>query len=192
MGMDAHLLVCRSSYISHLGRNLAGVPFTYCYSSIYILKMGTQINHPPLYTIALIVILLFTYYVWDTSQSQRNRFRMMLNGSFIPRNTFPQLPWGTLPSNAKHLDTKAGSKLLIDGWWRYARKIHYTCDIVMALSWALVTGCQSFVPYFYPCFFTGMIIHRAQRDVARCKAKYKQDWDTYCQHVPYLFIPYVY
>src|SRR5690606_472871 len=96
--------------------NLAGVPFVYCYQSIYILKKGTEIQHHPIFIASLFVTLLCTYYVWDTSQSQRNRFRQMMNGTFVPRWTFPQLPWGTV-YNPKYLETKAGSKLLIDGWW---------------------------------------------------------------------------
>ena len=47
---------------------------------------------------------------------------MKKNGTFRARNTFPQLPYGTLPDNAKCLKTKAGSELLVDGWWAYARK----------------------------------------------------------------------
>jgi delta24(24(1))-sterol reductase len=116
----------------------------------------------------------------------------MRNGSYVPRKTFPQLPWGTLDINAKHILTKTGSTLLIDGWWAYARKIHYTADICMALLWGLICGFGSVIPYFYFCFFTGMIIHRAERDIHRCSRKYGDDWVKYCSIVPYLFIPYVY
>ncbi|KAG2392445.1 hypothetical protein C9374_012697 [Naegleria lovaniensis] len=169
--------------------NLAGVPFVYCYSSVYILKKGTEINHPIWYTVLLFAVLLFAYYIWDTAQSQRNRFRMMKANTFKDRKTFPQLPYGTLPPNAKCLKTKAGSELLVDGWWAYARKPHYTTDIMMALSWGLICGFGSFIPYFYFCFFTGMIIHRAHRDMERCKRKYKDDWDVYCNTVKYIYIP---
>ncbi|KAL9645028.1 hypothetical protein ABK040_004521 [Willaertia magna] len=172
--------------------NLAGVPFVYCYSSVYILKKGDTIEHSTLFYIIAFAVLLFAYYIWDTSQSQRNRFRQMRNGEYRPRWTFPQLPWGTLPENAKCLKTEAGSELLIDGWWAYARKIHYTCDIVMSLLWGLICGFDSFIPYFYFFFFLGMIIHRAHRDMERCRRKYKKDWDIYCSKVPYVFIPYVY
>ena len=171
--------------------NFSGVPFVYYLQSHYILNFSNQIDIPN-WTIGIFFfILFFCYYIWDTSQSQRNRFRMKLNGSYRYRYTFPQLPWGTL-ENPKYLNTEVGSKLLIDGWWKYARKIHYTVDIVMALLWGLCCGVGSFLPYFYFCFFTGMIIHRANRDIYRCERKYKSDWQKYCLEVPYLFIPFVY
>jgi len=167
------------------------VPFVYSLQSVYILKYTKETTFSNLYYFILFSSLFIAYYIWDTSQSQRNRFRMKLNNTYIPRNTFPQLPWGTL-SQPKFLNTAAGSKLLIDGWWRYARKIHYTCDIYMALSWGLSCGFNSFVPYFYFSFFTGMIIHRANRDIAKCSEKYGKDWDKYCNIVPYQFIPFIY
>lgn len=77
--------------------------------------------HSP-FMFALFALLLVTYYIWDTSNSQRARFRMQVDGTYKPRWTFPQLPWGTL-KNPKYLSTKAGSKLLINGWWKYARKV---------------------------------------------------------------------
>lgn len=172
--------------------NLAGVPFVYCIQAFYLAKMGDSVEHSPATMIIFFVVLFTAYYIWDTAQSQRNRFRTMRNGSYVPRKTFPQLPWGTLDINAKHILTKTGSTLLIDGWWAYARKIHYTADICMALLWGLICGFGSVIPYFYFCFFTGMIIHRAERDIHRCSRKYGDDWVKYCSIVPYLFIPYVY
>lgn len=170
--------------------NLAGVPFVYCFNSMYIASRP-PFEHSIPYTVFCFALLFGAYYVWDTAQSQRNRFRMQLNGSYVKRKAFPQLPWGTL-KNPRYLETKAGSKLLVDGWWRYARKIHYTADVLMALSWGLICGFDHFLPYMYVTFFVVMILHRAGRDIARCKRKYGDDWDRYCEEVPYLFIPYVF
>ena len=167
--------------------NLAGVPFVYCFNSMYIASRP-PFEHSIPYTVFCFALLIGAYYVWDTAQSQRNRFRMQLNGSYVKRRAFPQLPWGTL-ENPRNLDTKAGSKLLVDGWWKYARKIHYTADVAMALSWGLICGFDHFLPYLYVSFFVLMILHRAGRDIARCKEKYGDDWDRYCEEVPYLFIP---
>jgi delta24(24(1))-sterol reductase len=170
--------------------NLAGVPFVYCFNSMYIASRP-PFEHSVPFTVFCFILLFGAYYVWDTAQSQRNRFRMQLNGSYVKRMAFPQLPGGTL-KDPRYLETEAGSKLLVDGWWRYARKIHYTADILMALSWGLICGFDHFLPYLYVTFFVVMILHRAGRDIRRCKEKYGQDWDRYCEEVPYLFIPYVF
>lgn len=166
--------------------NLAGVPFVYCFPAYYILRNNTPLAGP--WTVTLAVALLTAYYFWDTAQSQKNRFRMQLRGTYVPRNSFPQLPYGTL-SNPKYLTAECGDKLLVDGWWKYARKVHYTADIVMAWIWGLSCGGEGLLPYFYPVFFTGMIYHRYTRDIYRCKRKYGKDWDRYTATVPYAFIP---
>jgi delta24(24(1))-sterol reductase len=109
----------------------------------------------------------------------------------IQRKAFPQLPWAFL-KNPRYLETAAGSKLLIDGWWKYGRKLHYTADITMALSWGLICGFDSPLPYLYPAFFIVMIVHRERRDFVRCQRKYGADWDRYTKEVPWVFVPGVY
>ncbi|MCH9614763.1 MAG: Delta(14)-sterol reductase [Chlamydiia bacterium] len=169
--------------------NYVGVPFVYCFQSFYILQNNPQI--PLYFMVPLFALLLIAYYIWDTANSQKNRFRMQLRGTFVERRTFPQLPWGTL-KNPKYIETESGSKLLVDGWYRYARKIHYTADSTMALSWALSCGVGGILPYLYPAFFITMIAHRYHRDKARCAKKYGKDWERYTEKVPYKFIPYIY
>jgi len=175
--------------------NFAGVPFLYCAQSVYILNQSLQegVTYPQSQTfiVGLTVVLLAAYYFWDSAQAQKNHFRLQCSGVHITRNTFPQMPWSVL-SDPKFIKTQCGTPLLTDGWWAYARKIHYTADIVMALSWGLACGFSHFLPYFYVIFFTGMIVHRNGRDIARCSAKYGRDWDKYCETVPYTFIPGVY
>ncbi|KAI7904016.1 ergosterol biosynthesis ERG4/ERG24 [Cokeromyces recurvatus] len=175
--------------------NMAGVPFTYCYSSIYLMKYqlttGKAITHNWPYTIAIFTLLLVGYYIFDTGNSQKNRFRMEQNGSFITRNAFPQLPWGHI-KNPTFIETKHGNLLLTSGWWGIARKPHYTADLMMSISWGLITGFSSFLPYFYFCFFFCVLVHRVSRDMERCAQKYGADWEEYCRRVPYIFIPYVY
>ena len=126
--------------------NLAGVPLSYCHCSIYLA------NHPPSHyhwnPIALTLLYtsyLFVYWVWDTANSQKNRFRQWERGTLSRRTTFPQLPWQDL-DNPKTIPTNQGVALLADGWCTLiifsglesllirltdgkARKIHYTCDL---------------------------------------------------------------
>ncbi|SAM09637.1 hypothetical protein [Absidia glauca] len=175
--------------------NMAGVPFTYCMSSVYLMKYeqstGITISHSLPYTIFLFTVLLVGYYVFDTGNSQKNRFRMEQNGSFMTRNAFPQLPWGHI-KNPSYIRTEHGNLLLTSGWWGIARKPHYTADLMMSISWGLITGFGSFLPYFYFCFFVCVLTHRVSRDMERCAKKYGKDWDRYCERVPYIFIPYVF
>lgn len=171
--------------------NLAGVPLSYCHCTIYLAN-----HHPSQYAwnkyalTALYVSYLFVYWVWDTCNSQKNRFRCSEKGKVIFRKTFPQLPWQTV-HNPKKIETKTGDSILVDGWYGLARKIHYACDAWFAICWGLITGFNSPFPWFYPVFFVLMIAHRASRDIERCRNKYGEAWREYERRVPYLFIPYV-
>ncbi|GFF22759.1 delta(24(24(1)))-sterol reductase [Aspergillus udagawae] len=172
--------------------NLAGVPLSYCHCTIYLA------SHDPatyrwnrVFLVFLYAAYLFVYWVWDTTNSQKNRFRQQERGTMVSRKTFPQLPWQTL-KNPKTITAADGSKILVDGWYGKARKIHYTCDLYFALNWGLITGFSSPFPWFYPIFFACMITHRALRDIQRCRNKYGEAWVEYERQVPYLFIPYVF
>ncbi|KAF8749322.1 ERG4 ERG24 ergosterol biosynthesis protein [Rhizoctonia solani] len=102
--------------------NFAGVPFTYCYSIVYMASHdpSTYRFSTPTY-IALYCTLLTAYYIFDTSMSQKSRFKMQMQGTYEPRWTFPQLPWGTI-ENPTYIQTAHGNKLLTSGWWQFARK----------------------------------------------------------------------
>lgn len=205
--------------------NLAGVPLTYCHCTIYLA------NHDPATYVwnkyalaALYVAYLFVYWVWDSTNSQKNRFRAKQSGGVISRKAFPQVPWQTI-ENPRFLTSENGGTILADGWCTsnpassskvfpfpfppspfprdpifpnpdissvldaYARKIHYTCDFFFAMSWAGVTGFRSPFPWFYPLFFTAMIIHRTIRDTQKCRAKYGKAWEEYERLVPWVFVP---
>ena len=109
--------------------NMAGVPFTYCHCTIYLAN-----NHPNTYhwnrflLTGLFISYLAVYWVWDTCNSQKNRFRQQERGTFTKRKAFPQLPWQTV-QNPETIKTKTGDSILVDGWYKYARKVHYACDI---------------------------------------------------------------
>lgn len=108
--------------------NLAGVPLSYCHSTLYLA------NHDPAeYRWSPFALAIFyssylcVYWVWDTCNSQKNRFRQSERGNFFERKAFPKLPWQTV-KNPKIIKTKTGDSILVDGWYGICRKIHYTCD----------------------------------------------------------------
>lgn len=174
--------------------NLSGVPFVYAFHSHYILINSihsTDLNQRFSFGFFLFMcsILFISYYIWDSSLAQKINFRMRERGIFLGRKGFPQMPWSDL-KNPKYLKTTNGDSLLIDGWWKFCRKPAYTADIVMSILWALsCSQWNGILPYFYPTFFFIMIIHRYTRDLHKCREKYGEDWNIYCQHVPSIFLP---
>ena len=169
--------------------NMAGVPLSYCHCTIYLATHHPAEYHWNRYALtALYVSYLFVYWVWDSCNSQKNRFRQAERGQVVWRRTFPQVPWQTV-KNPKTITSANGDVILVDGWYGLARKVHYTCDAFFAICWGLITGFKSPFPWFYPVFFCCMIAHRAWRDIHRCRNKYGEAWLEYERQVPYLFIP---
>lgn len=172
----------------------SALPFLYSAQSVFILRQDpANLAIPDVVFYVMMTMLFATYYVFDTVNSQKNTFRQQYNGTFEPRPwAIPQWSYGTL-SNARYLRTRAGTPLLIDGWYSVAKKVQYTSDTMNALLWSLSCGFNFyFIPKFYFCFFFGMLMHRMQRDFAKCKRKYGADWDEYCRLVPWNLIPGIY
>lgn len=166
--------------------NICGVPFMYCFQSIYIYKNHEMlVKEYPLPLLALnFIVLLIAYYVFDTANCQKATYKV-----HVERNTFPQLPWGILENKKCRVLRTPKGNLLLDGWYGFVRKIQYTGDIVMALTWGIACGFKSPLPFFYVTFFTIMINHRQLRDEARCREKYGEYWKEYTKRVPNVFLP---
>jgi delta24(24(1))-sterol reductase len=105
----------------------ATVTQTYVYSVVYMASHEPEKYRfsTPVY-VALFGTLLTAYYVWvarkvsychwgsdivsfswDTSMSQKSRFKMQTQGNYNYRWTFPQLPWGTI-TNPTYIQTTHG------------------------------------------------------------------------------------
>jgi delta24(24(1))-sterol reductase len=172
--------------------NIAGVPFTYCYNTLYMASHApSEYQLSTGYQIFLFCLITFAHFVHDTANSQKDSFRQQIQGNLSQRNTFPRWPYSVI-ENPSYIKCKNGGTLLTDGWFKYGRKLHYTADFTQNLCWALITGFNSPLPYFYPFFFFFMIIHRAARDFEKCKEKYGDDWEEYKRRCPWIFFPYVF
>jgi protein-S-isoprenylcysteine O-methyltransferase Ste14 len=153
--------------------DLAWVPFTYNHPAKYLVHHDPHLNA---YTLILIVtVWVFGFYIFRASNSQKDIFRNDPNDPRVKHLTY--------------MPTKRGTRLLTSGWWGTARKINYTGDYLMGLTYSLFCGFNSIVPYYYAIYFCILLVHRSIRDDVLCQEKYGKDWDEYKRQVPYRFIP---
>lgn len=177
--------------------DLVWVPFVYSLQARYLAIDPKVLSY---FEIAAIIgIQASGYYVFRSSNNEKNRFRTDPNDPKI--------------KHLKYMETSAGSKLLITGWWGTARHINYLGDWLMSWAYCLPTGVAGYIvvnhsklevvpgeargwgvliTYFYMIYFAILLIHREGRDEEKCKKKYGKDWDAYCKKVPYRIVPYVY
>lgn len=153
--------------------DMAWVPFTYSLQARYL------VDYDPALTVfqlsAIIMINFLGYRIFRGANSQKDLFRKDPNSEEV--------------KHLSYLKTKRGTRLLTSGYWGLARKINYTGDWIMGLSWCLLCGLNSIVPYFYAIYFCILLIHRSERDDHMCHVKYGDDWVEYKKIVPYRFIP---
>ena len=155
-------------YMLVLG-DLAWVPFTYSVQARYLVHHDPHLSVPVL--AAIMAWYAIGYWIFRSANGQKDHFRK-----------HPE-------QYTKFLPTKRGTKLLTGGWWGLARKINYTGDWIMGLTWCMLCGFNSIVPYFYAVYFFLLLWHRSIRDDHMCQGKYGADWDKYKEIVPYRFIP---
>ena len=153
--------------------DLAWVPFTYSLQARYL------VDHDPNFGLPMLLLVLATnalgYCIFRGANGQKDAFRRDPDAPEV--------------SHLKYLQTKRGTRLLTSGWWGAARKINYTGDWIMGLSWCMLCGFDSIVPYYYAIYFAILLVHRSIRDDGMCKAKYGEDWEEYKRLVPYRFVP---
>ena len=153
--------------------DLAWVPFTYSVQARYLVNHDPHLSYTAL--AGVVTLHMLGYFIFRGANGQKDAFRRDPNDKSV--------------AHLNYLQTKRGTKLLTSGWWGMARKINYTGDYIMGLSWCLVCGFDSIVPYYYAIYFAILLIHRSIRDDHICQAKYGDDWETYKKQVPYRFIP---
>ncbi|PWN18822.1 putative ERG24-C-14 sterol reductase [Microstroma glucosiphilum] len=153
--------------------DLTWVPFTYTLQARFL------VFHPVYLGIAgTLAIFAFNglgYYIFRVANGEKNQFRS-----------------GNNPKNLKYMTTSSGRKLITSGWWGRSRHPNYMGDLIMGLAWSLPCGFSTPIPYFYIIYFTVLLVHRQIRDDDACRLKYGDDWDKYCEKVPWKIIPGVY
>lgn len=164
---------------------LVWVPGIYTSSTLYLVHHPNQLGMGLALLLFVFgtVCILINYF----ADRQRQVVRMTQGECKI---------WGRKPTVAvARYKTETGEAkqniLLCSGWWGLARHFHYIPEILGALCWSLPALFDNFLPYFYVIFLTILLCNRAYRDDKRCLNKYGEDWERYCEQVPYKIIPYV-
>lgn len=85
-----------------------------------------------------------------------------------------------------------GGKLLVSGWWGIGRKLNYTGEIGVYLSFALCAGTSHWQPYLLPLSLLLLLTQRAARDDKKCRIKYGALWEEYCRTAKFRMIPFIY
>mmetsp|Transcript_47553 Transcript_47553/g.101030 ORF Transcript_47553/g.101030 Transcript_47553/m.101030 type:complete len:467 (-) Transcript_47553:1014-2414(-) len=153
--------------------DLAWVPFTYSLQARYLVDHDPMLSWPTL--VSILGVNAMGYLIFRGANGQKDAFRRDPNSPEMSHLTF--------------LQTKRGTKLLTSGWWGIARKVNYTGDWIMGLSWCMLCGFNSIVPYYYAIYFAILLVHRSIRDDHMCQEKYGEDWARYKAIVPYRFVP---
>jgi delta14-sterol reductase/lamin-B receptor len=158
--------------------DLVLVPMTYCLQAFYLID---HFRDPSLlWIVAVVLFNAAGYAIFMGANLQKDRFRRDPENCII---------WG---KPARYMETQRGTPLLLSGFWGRARHMNYLGDWMIALSWGLLCGFGSIIPYFYPMWFAFLLLTRERRDDRWCAQKYGADWDRYREQVRWRIVPGIY
>ncbi|MBA2652554.1 MAG: 7-dehydrocholesterol reductase [Tatlockia sp.] len=164
---------------------LVWVPCVYTSPSMYLVLHPIHLN--PLLAASIFIAGAICISINYLADRQRQRVRITQGQCTI---------WGKKPLTtlATYQTEKGDIKqnlLLASGWWGISRHFHYIPEIIGAFFWSVPALFTHFMPYFYVCFLTILLLDRAYRDEKRCSIKYGKYWKQYCERVPYKIVPYL-
>jgi len=164
---------------------LTFIPFLYTLPTYYMVINNPKMHWPESSAIMLFGMFAISMNYWVDYQKQ----------IFIESGGKTSI-WG---ADAKYIEVsyqvrdeiKTG-KLLVSGFWGIVRHANYLFEIMLSIAWCLPAVKTSFVPFLYPLFIVILLLHRIHRDEKKCKEKYENGWDRYCELVKWKMIPYVF
>ncbi|XP_034950405.1 delta(14)-sterol reductase TM7SF2 [Chelonus insularis] len=158
-----------TGYMTCVGNLL--YPFLITLGPRYLLMQ--KINQPNVLHFVGFTFLV-GYLIYRLSNLQKDKFR-----------TNPYL------KDVSHLDTiltNKGKKIIVSGLWGFVRRPNYFGDLIINWSMACTASNGGILPYYPAICCTLVLIHRAVRDDARCKARYGAAWEQYCSRVKSLIL----
>ncbi|KAL2123447.1 hypothetical protein VTJ04DRAFT_3902 [Mycothermus thermophilus] len=104
--------------------DIVWVPFLYSQQTRYLAVHPVQLG--PVGLAAVSALLVAAFAIFRLSNLQKNTFRTDPNHPSV--------------AHLQYMETKAGTRLLISGWWGIARHINYLGDWLQAWPYSLPTG----------------------------------------------------
>jgi 7-dehydrocholesterol reductase len=164
--------------------SVAWLPFMYTLPAAYL--VANPVDLPPAAAGAILLLGLAGYAIFLSANGQRDRFRRAgASACRIGGRTATFVPARYVSADGRAHDTR----LLTSGWWALSRHPNYIGDVVLALAFSLTCGFAHALPYFYAIYLPVLLVHRALRDEARCRAKYGRAWEVYRAEVPARILP---
>ena len=149
------------------------VPFFYSLPGFWIVDETTPFGTAR--WLALTAFFLLALTLFRGANWQKDRFKR------DPQATIWGKPVQTL-----------GGRILVSGWWGIGRKLNYTGEIGVYLSFALCAGFSHWQPYLLPLSLLILLTQRARRDDRKCRLKYGALWDEYCRTARFRMFPFIY
>jgi 7-dehydrocholesterol reductase len=160
------------------------LPFMYTLPAAYLVTNPVDLS--PAAAGAILALGLAGYTIFLSANRQRDRFRRTGGGPCrIAGRDATFVPARYVSDDGRVHD----ARLLTSGWWALSRHPNYIGDVVMAAAFSLTCGFGHVLPYFYAVYLPALLVHRAWRDEARCRAKYGVAWDVYRATVPARIVP---
>lgn len=145
-------------------------------------------NFPVSYSNLFPLSIILFFFGWTfTRGANYQKYLFKIN----PKGSFLGIPHETLKGN---------NRILISGFWSFARHINYLGEIIQSFAMGLsvlATPNGSIPLYitlaFLPCIYYILLLFTRERDDdLRCSLKYGESWKEYQQKVPYRIIPFIY
>jgi Delta14-sterol reductase len=153
--------------------DLVYVPFFYPFPGFWIVDETTPFTTAQ--WVGLTVLFLLSLNLFRGANWQKHRFK---------QDPLAKI-WGRPVKTI-------GGKLLVSGWWGLGRKLNYTGEVGVYLSFALCAGLSHWQPFLLPFSLLLLLTQRAARDDKKCRAKYGDLWEEYCRTARFRMFPFLY
>jgi len=179
--------ICHDHYGWYLGwGDPVWLPWMYTLQGLFLVTHPVQL---PWWQFGFVLGMgLLGYYIFRATNNQKDIVRKA-NGKIDI--------WGKPATYIrvayKTVDGKVHDSLLLtSGFWGLARHFNYLGDLLISLAYCAACGFSHLLPYFYFVYMTVLLVFRTSRYDQRCRVKYGEKWQEYCETVKYKIVPYLF